>query len=310
MADVVGVGLAMCDILIETDSFPREDTKTIVRGAHFQCGGPAPTALTAISRLGLTTEAFGAVGDDTNGDFIVRELAALGVESGKIRQIPGTSSPLALVVLNKGRSTRTSFVSMGSAIAYSDESCVDLQALRQAKALHLDGNLFKTALFAAQSAKAAGVLVSYDAGRLFPGAEQLLALSDVLVPSEQFARAFTGESSAEKAAAKLQAAFRPSVLAVTQGERGGFLWTEGAARRYPVFPVKALDTNGAGDVFHGAFLAALLQGKEPYDAACFASAAAAIKCTRVGSQRAVPSYEEVSALLSAGGGQIVACDLE
>ena len=80
---------------------------------------------------------------------------------------------------------------------------------------------------------------------------------------------------------------------ITQGSKGGFLWENGREVRYPVYPVKAIDSNGAGDTFHGAFLAARRKGMTPYDACCFASATSALKCTRFGAQQGIPGYGEV-----------------
>ena len=83
------------------------------------------------------------------------------------------------------------------------------------------------------------------------------------------------------------------MLIVTQGSRGGFIWENGEAVRYPVFPVDAVDSNGAGDTFHGAFVAARVKGMTVAEAAAFASATSALKCTRVGAQEGIPGFEEV-----------------
>ena len=86
--------------------------------------------------------------------------------------------------------------------------------------------------------------------------------------------------------------YHPEILVITQGSRGGFIWEKGQAVRYPVYPVKAIDTNGAGDTFHGAFLVGRIRGMTVYEAASFASAVSALKCTRFGAQDGIPGYEE------------------
>ena len=116
---------------------------------------------------------------------------------------------------------------------------------------------------------------------------------DILIPSEEFSLKFTGERDVLRAAEILEGAYHPEVLIVTQGARGGFLWQEGREVRYPAFRVKAVDSNGAGDTFHGAFLAARMKGMELLEAAGFASAASALKCTRFGTQEGIPGFDEV-----------------
>ena len=87
--------------------------------------------------------------------------------------------------------------------------------------------------------------------------------------------------------------YHPEILIITQGKKGGFIWEDNKAVRYPVFPVDAIDSNGAGDTFHGAFLAARIKGMNIYEAAEFASATSALKCSRFGAQEGIPGFEEV-----------------
>ena len=132
-----------------------------------------------------------------------------------------------------------------------------------------------------------------DAGGAYPNIEKLLPLVDVLIPSEEFSMKVTGCATAKEAAAVLQERYHPQILVITQGSKGGFIWENGREVRYPVFPVKAIDSNGAGDTFHGAFVAARLKGMDVYEACRFASATSALKCTRFGAQQGIPGYEEV-----------------
>ena len=169
---------------------------------------------------------------------------------------------------------------------------VDLEMLSGAKYLHLDGHHPEAAIYAAGKARMRGVKVSLDAGGIYPGIERLLPLVDVLIPSEEFALAITGEEKAEKAAEVLMERNHPELLVGTQGRRGGLIWKKGQAVRYPVYPVQAIDTNGAGDTFHGAFLVGRIRGMTVYEAASFASAVSALKCTRFGAQDGIPGYEE------------------
>ena len=291
MASVVGIGAAVFDILMTVDAFPREDTKLRALETKFQCGGPCATALVAISKLGESASYMGTVGDDMYGTFVKAEMERYGVDTSCVKVNPGLTFH-SVVLLNVSNSSRTCVWNRGEAAAPTVED-VDLDVLKQAKYLHLDGNQLDCAIFAAKKAHEMGVTVSMDAGGAYPNIEKLLPLVDVLIPSEEFSMKVTGCATAGEAAAVLQERYHPQILVITQGSKGGFIWENGREVRYPVFPVKAIDSNGAGDTFHGAFVAARLKGMDVYEACRFASATSALKCTRFGAQQGIPGYEEV-----------------
>lgn len=291
MAKVVGIGAAVFDILMTAEAFPKEDTKLRGKETKLQCGGPCATGLVAIQKLGESACYMGTVGDDMYGSFISEELKKYGVDTTHIQVVPGVSFH-SFVLLNLSNSSRTCIWNRGTAPAPTKEN-VDLEELKKAQYLHLDGNQLDCAIYAAEKAHEFGVAVSLDAGGTYPGIENLLPLVDVLIPSEEFALKITGAETAVEAAKILQEKYNPQLLVITQGCKGGFIWEDGKEVRYPVYPVKALDSNGAGDTFHGAFIAARLKGMRVYDACCFASAASALKCTRFGAQEGIPGYEEV-----------------
>ena len=122
--------------------------------------------------------------------------------------------------------------------------------------------------------------------------EKLLRLTDILIPSEEFSLEFTGKKTAEDAAHALFEMFSSEVVVITQGKEGGIILQNGKIRRYPSFKVNAVDSNGAGDVFHGAFAYGVTKGFSYYDCCVFASAVSALKCTAVGARAAVPSYND------------------
>lgn len=303
MASVVGIGAAVFDILMTLDSFPQEDTKIWGRETKFQCGGPCATGLVAISKLGESACYMGTVGDDMYGTFIKGEMDRYGVDTSCVKVNPGLTFH-SVVLLNLSNSSRTCVCNRGEAAAPTAQD-VDLDILKQAKYLHLDGNQLDCAIFAAQKAREMGVKVSMDAGGAYPNIEKLLPLVDVLIPSEEFSMKVTGCATAQEAAAVLQERYHPQILIITQGSKGGFIWENGKEVRYPVFPVKAIDSNGAGDTFHGAFVAGQLKGMSVYESCAFASATSALKCTRFGAQEGIPGYEEVLEFMKSHEGVIV-----
>ena len=289
MVKVVGIGAAVFDVLMATDAFPKEDTKLQAHDTKFQCGGPCATGLVAMSKLGEPVCYMGTVGDDMYGGFITSELTRYGVDVSCVESVPGLSFH-SFVLING--TSRTCIWNRGKA-AQPTEKNVDLEVLKNAKFLHLDGNQLECAIYAATKAREFGVTVSLDAGGTYPGIERLLPLVDVLIPSEEFSLKITGCATAVEAAKVLQEKYNPKILVITQGSKGGFIWQDGQEVRYPAFPVKAIDSNGAGDTFHGAFVAAQLKGMNVYDSFCFASATSALKSTRFGAQEGIPGYEEV-----------------
>lgn len=292
MTQVVGIGSALFDMLMTSESFPKEDTKIQGVSTKTQCGGPCATALVAMSKLGVSSEYMGTVGDDMHGRFILEQLGLYGVETSNVRVIPGAASFNSFVLCNITNSSRTCIWNKGT-VTPPDKKDVNLDVLKNAKYLHLDGHQLDTAIYAAEQAHKFGVKVSLDAGETYPGIESLLPLVDVLIPSEEFALKITGEQNAIKVAEILQKKYHPEILIITQGSKGGFIWQNGQEVRYPVFSVKAIDSNGAGDTFHGAFVAARIKGMDIFEAAKFASATSALKCTRFGAQEGIPDFDEV-----------------
>ena len=292
MMEVVGIGSALFDILMTADGFPREDTKMQGKETKTQGGGPCAVALVAMSKLGVSSCYMGTLGDDMYGDYIKASFEKYGVDTRHIRRIPGEQSFHSFVLLNLQNSSRTCIWNKGTVTPPTEED-VDLEVLKNAKYLHLDGHQLDTAIYAAKKAREYGVKVSHDAGGTYPGIERLLPYVDVLIPSEEFALKITGCDNAVDAARKLYDTYHPETLIITQGVKGGLIWEDGKEVRYPSYPVNAIDSNGAGDTFHGAFVAARIKGMSVYDAACFASATSALKCTRFGAQEGIPGFQEV-----------------
>ena len=111
----------------------------------------------------------------------------------------------------------------------------------------------------------------------------------------------TGEENAEAAAKKLFDTYHPQVVVVTQGKKGGLMYMGEDVIRYPIYPAKVVDSNGSGDVFHGAFAAAISKGYDFEKACHFSSAVSAIKCTGVGARESVPDFDTVKNFLKENG---------
>ncbi len=297
---VVGIGATVFDTLMVMDAYPIEDTKLQVAETKMQGGGPCATALVASAKLGISAAYMGTVGDDYFGRFMLQDLEKWGVDTKCVRIAPGLVSFHSVVFLNRQSGTRTCLWNKGTVEAPTTSE-LHLDVLGHARILHLDGHMLDAAIYAADFCRKAGVKVSLDAGGTYPGIADLLSRVDYLIPSEEFALKMTGANTATDATTKLHDSYMPELVVVTQGDRGGILCDAKGVRRYRSFNVEVVDSNGSGDTFHGAFLAGKLYGMNN-DAACeYASAAAAIKCTRLGARDGMPSDAECRAFLHERG---------
>lgn len=297
MAEIIGIGSAVFDTLMTVERYPEEDTKAEGFRTRLQGGGPCATALVAASKLGVSSAYCGVLGGDLYGSFILDGLKRYGVDTKHVRVAQGCESFHAVILLSRHTASRTCVWSKGT-VPRPGISDVTPDLFEGARYLHLDGHHLDAAVRAAEMAHERGVQVSLDAGGAYPGLERLLPLVDVLIPSEECARKLAGCEDTWDAAQILHDRYHSRTLIVTQGKKGGFRWTEDGPMRYPAFPVNAVDTNGAGDTFHGAFLAGCVKGMDEDEAAVFASAVSALKCTRIGSQEGIPTFTETMAFLN------------
>lgn len=300
MNDVVGVGAAVYDTLLVFDTYPVEDTKIIAKKIKQSGGGPCATGLVAASKLGAKCGYIGVLSDDPGGVFLLQDFKKYGIDTGSIRIEKGYSSFSSYIILNEEKYTRTCLVYRGDL----PELCLDenqKELIKNAKILMVDGNELNAAVEAAKCAKENQTKVLYDAGGIYEGIDRLLPYADILIPSEEFALKYTGEENARDAAKKLFDLFRPDVVVVTCGKKGGVLYDGNRYMDYPILDAKVVDSNGAGDVFHGAFAYAQVQGFDCYKSCIFSSGVSALKCTRLGAREGAPVYREIIDFLRRNG---------
>lgn len=283
MKKVVGLGACVLDTLINCDRYPTEDTKQKAESIFLAGGGPVGNALVVMSKLGVTAEVIGGFGGDNAGRYLLDDFRKYGVGVENAKVLTDKTSFTSYIVLAGNTATRTCVFDRGS--VPDDPNNLALSAINDASVLHLDGNYLECAVVAAEYAKQKGVKVSLDAGGLYQGIERLLPLIDILIPSAEFALGITGTTDLPAAMKKLQEKYAPEILVVTDGSNGGYYWDGEKAVHYDSVKVKAVDTNGAGDTFHGAFLAAYCGGKPLAQCCRYASVVAGYKCSQKGARR-------------------------
>lgn len=300
MAKIVGIGANVFDTLYNIPAYPAEDTKMRATASKTAGGGPVGTGLVAAAKLGAETAYIGVMSDDNGGKFLKEDFEKYGVATDCIEIKSGYRSFASVLWLCEDKATRTCVFDRGDLppLTLSDNQ---KDAIKNAELLMVDGNEMAAAVAAAQIARENGVKVLYDCGGLYAGVEKLLALTDIMIPSEEFSLGHTGCETVEEAAKKLYQTYHPEVVVITQGKKGGILYDGKAVQAYSAFTVKAVDTNGAGDVFHGAFAAGVTKGFDYLKCCHFASAVSAVKCTGVGARESAPDFETTKKFLKENG---------
>lgn len=292
---VVGLGQASIDYLGLVPAYPKPDTKCEFTDLVIQGGGPAATAMVALSRLGVPAAFIGAVGDDDFGRFIREGLVREGVDiSGLITAARGKSQ-FAFIAVEPGQGRRTIFWQRGLGIDLPLEK-IDLDMVARARVLHVDGLDLEASLAAARVARAAGRLIVFDAGTLRRGSLDLAALTDYLICSENFFRAFHSSGGLEQGLKRLWALGLRQAI-VTLGLAGSAGFDGETFHRQAAHQVRVVDTTGAGDVYHGAYIYGILAGWDMVACMRFASAAAALKCERVGGRTGIPNLSRLREFL-------------
>ena len=300
MAKIVGIGASVADTLYTVPSYPKEDTKMRALSSKQAGGGPCATGLVAASKLSVDAAYIGVLSTDANGAFLKKDFEKYGVSTDLITELDGYRSFTSVIWLCEDAATRTCVFDKGDLppLVLSD---AQKRAIREADVLMVDGNEMDAALEGATVARENGTTVLYDCGGLYPRVSELLALTDIMIPSEEFALGHTGADTAEEAARILFERYSPRVVVITQGKRGGILFDGKTVTEYPIYPADVVDSNGSGDVFHGSFAAGIVKGFDFLKCCHFSSAVSAIKCMGVGARESVPNFDTVKEYMKENG---------
>lgn len=297
MTGVFCLGIATLDYVYSVETMPTRGEKYRSRGLAVVGGGCAGNASVAIARLGARCWLATRLSDDLTGDQIVADLAGEGVETRFARRVAGLRSPVSAILVDAEGERMV--------ISYSDPAMPEAadwlpkQLPEGAGAVLADTRWGEGALAALRLARAAGVPGVLDGDRKPPHPD-LVATASHVAFSQQALREISGEDDPRLGLSRLGRDV-PSWLAVTLGKEGVLFLEDGEVVHIPAFAVETVDTLGAGDVWHGAFALALAEMQGARAAIRFASAAAAIKCTRFGGRTGAPGRDEVERFLAAAG---------
>lgn len=292
--DFVALGYVSNDYIARVPEIPI-DRKIQMLSHTVQGGGPSAVAAVCASRLGVSSALLSSVGADDPGKRIIADLQADKVDTSAIPVRQGCGSPIAYCWVDDAGKRSIVWTMNGLQLLTAAE--VPEEMIRNAKILHLDGHHPDAAWHAAQIAKAAGVPAALDAGSLNDSTSRLAGVVDILITSEPFAKAATGEDDPVAAVKKMREMYPAKVLGATFGSAGSFFWMEGKVVNIPAFKVDAVDTTGAGDSFHAGFEVAYIESGDILYAGRFASAVAALKCMKVGARAGLPDRRSVLGFL-------------
>ena len=298
--DYIGIGFCSNDHLAVLPFIPM-DTKVRMLSHRIMGGGPAANSTAGAASLGLSAAFVGTVGDDADGDMILRDFRTQGVDTSMVKVRPGATSAIAYLWIEEKTGNRScAWTREGLDELTADE--INPEAIAAAKILHVDGHNAAGAIAAAKVAREAGVLVNYDAGTHRDGMEDLLGLADLMICSEEFILKLTGLKDAEEAVRQVWAKYRPKVCGATMGVRGSMAFNGKEFVRCPAFKVeKVVDTTGCGDLFHTGFAIRYLETQDLMECQRFGAAVSAIKCRGLsGRPPSAPTRAEVEDFLRAG----------
>ena len=222
-----------------------------------------------------------------------------GIDVRQLIKRETSRSQLAFIVIEKQTAKRTIFWTRpsGNPLRKRDLGTIFLKGVNF---LLLDGLMKDVSLHAAKRARANNIPVMLDAGRARPGILDIARQSDYVVASENFAKDL-GWNLNKKTLRKEKERLGVRALTVTTGKRGSITVSRNSAFATPAFQIQAVDTTGAGDVFHGGYIYGLLQGWEIRDTVLFASAVASMKCMEIGGRDGIPNLKEVIGFLKKNG---------
>jgi sulfofructose kinase len=297
--DVVGLGLNATDTVLVVREFPALGGKARIASVTRQAGGQVASALVTCQRLGLKSRYIGKVGDDEGGKIQLASLRREGLDTRYVRIARGTPNQLGHIIVDGKTGERTVFWDRDPRLAVKPSE-VRKEAVCSAHLLHIDGCDVEAALQAARWARQAGIPVTADLDTVYKGVEKLFPHIDYLIASANFFPALTGQDDPFSVLDYMAVKYGIGAPGMTLGREGALLYWQGRYYYSPGFVVETVDTTGAGDVFHGAFIYGLLANWPMARVLDFANAMAALNCTALGARGRIARGAQAQRLMTSG----------
>ncbi|MCX8117564.1 MAG: PfkB family carbohydrate kinase [Desulfobacterota bacterium] len=296
--DVVGMGLNAVDFLAVLPHFPEFNSKLKVLRFSKQGGGQVATAMVALARWGVKTKYIGKVGDDELGRYSLESIREEGVDVSSVTIEPGATNQVAVILIDAPSGERTILWDRDEKLMYRPGE-LKREEVCSGKILHLDGHDIEAALQCARWAKEEKIPTVIDIDKVEPLTGELIETIDFVITSSRFPSLFTGVQDREKALLELQK-YTSGFLCATLGAEGAMALIDGEIVYSKGLSVEAIDTTGAGDVFHAGFIYGLLQNWEVEEILRFSNVVAGLKCRDLGGRKGIPPLEEAQKFMRQG----------
>jgi len=282
MFDVTAIGECCVDLVGIVNYMPKENTKKDISSFKEIIGGSASNATIALTNLGLKTTLISKIGNDAYGQFIKKELSKSGINIANLKENL-TFTPYHFVVLAKKNQSRTIFKRKNKNEILDELSEFDKFTISKSKAILMDRKSEKVGLEAIEIAKKHKVIVSFDPSDKYNSyIEKVIKKTDVLIAPQGFIKFLKNKTDVHKALTELWQ-LNKGIVVITLGPKGCIATNGKKIVEVPRYSkTKIVDTNGAGDVFHGAFLYAIIRRWSLEKACKFANQIAALKCSVIG----------------------------
>jgi len=292
---MVALGAICTTAIFQVPEIPRPPAKVLATQRCTVVDGMAISAACAFQKLGGQAGVWARVGDDPDAQAMRQALAAEGIDPKGLFTVKGTQSSHASVIVDA--QGQRLVVPFHDPQVDTSPSWLPLEDLSNVDLLHCDVRWPEGAETALRAAREHGVPTMVD-GDVAPQSvlQRLMPLADYAVFSDAGLLAYTGLDNVQEALLSVAQTHSQHVGA-SCGEEGYYWVDNGHIAHVPALRVAVVDTLSAGDVFHGAFALAVLEGQTIADAARFACIAASLKCTRFGGRLGCPSRAEVLAAL-------------
>ena len=287
--DVIGLDSPCVDLAVNVRCFPKPNGAERIQNLSWQGGGKVASGMVAAARLGLCCGIMGNVGDDKYGTFCLRDFQDHGIDTEQMCVRKNRTTNFDIVISDEGSMGRSFVFYPGNAECMTEEE-LNIEYISNSSYFYM-ANLDSVTKKAAQMAKQKGSKIFMDADSYTDELLDAISWIDIFIGSEFVYEKMLEAGKSVKENCEYLYNKGPEIVIFTFGEKGCAGISKEGFFEIPAFDVDVKDTVGAGDVFHGAFLAAIVKGLSPKDAARFASGVAAIKCTRIGGRAGIPNWE-------------------
>lgn len=293
------------DNTVYSDKFIVEDERNSFDYSTMTPGGPASNAASVIAKFGNQVDFYGRIGNDAYGSFVSDMLKDENIDISHLKQSDSVSTPFSFIIINTNDSTRT-INTIRSKIDYNNPKIEDFSYETDYDFILVDGKYPQDSIeFIKNNPNAISII---DAGRVNDGVIEVCKNVNFIISSLNFANGVTDAELSDDSEnnarifRRMQEMFPNATIAITVGKKGYMCEKESDIVTIPAYEPDApiIDTNAAGDIFHGAFTYALANGYDYHQSLEFANVTASLSTTKSGGRYSCPELEAVEKILSSG----------